>query len=301
MKKAIFSDKKKLERLIAEAGFTPTRLARTLDVTYKTVYRWLNKAVKPHPGISAAIDELFREHVDITPMVYAAKKQFGKDPLRVLKRDAKIREKFFLEMTYHSDAIEGSRMTKKETEQAIKGQVVRGKTLYEQLEAVNHNNAMIYMLECLKPGFKITKDYILKLHSIVMYNFNDKLPGKYRTGYVNLTNTEKPLPIAQEVPEKMKKLLSTINSPKPEIIKKVASTHYNFGTIHPFFDGNGRVGRLIMITQLLMKGFAPVIIRIDDRQKYYFALGKGDIGEFQPLIQLTCEAILKGYELIESN
>ncbi|MCK4463099.1 MAG: Fic family protein [Candidatus Omnitrophica bacterium] len=300
MKKVIFSDKEKLERLIVEAGFTPTRIARALDVTYKTVYRWLNKGVMPHPGVSANIDELFKEHVDITPMAYEAKKQFGKDPLKFLKQNAEIRDRFFLEMTYHSDAIEGSRMTLKETEQAIKGHAVRGKTLYEQFEAINHNNALAYMLGCLKPGFKITKDYILKLHSIIMYNFNDKLPGKYRTGYVNLTNTEKSLPSAQEVPIKMQKLIGALDSPKPEIIKKTAATHYNFESIHPFFDGNGRVGRLIMITQLLMKGFAPAIVRIEDRQKYYMALGKGDMGEYRPLIQLTCEAILNGYEILFS-
>ncbi|MBN1405152.1 MAG: Fic family protein [Candidatus Omnitrophica bacterium] len=298
MKKDVFSDKKKLDMLVAEAGFTPTALAKALEVTYKSVYRWLNKRVLPHPGQSRAIDELFREHIDITPMVYEAKKQFAKDPLRVLKSNKAIRDKLFLEITHNSDAIEGSRMTIKETEAAIKGEKVRGKTLYEHLEAINHSNALNYILECLKPGFKITQDYILKLHAIVMYNFNDKLPGKYRTGYVNLTNTEKPLPNAQEVPARMKKLILAINSPKPEIIKKTAATHYNFETIHPFFDGNGRVGRLIMITQLLMRGFAPAVIKVDDRYKYYAALSKADLGEYGPLIQLTCEAVLNGYGLL---
>ena len=54
-----------------------------------------------------------------------------------------------------------------------------------------------------------------------------------------------------------------------------------------------------MITQLLSKGFAPALIRIEDRQKYYMALGRGDMGDFKNLIQLTCEAVLKGYEILE--
>ena len=301
MKKTIFADKKKLERLIAEAGFVPTTIARGLGVTYKSVYRWLNKGVMPHPGQSKVIDRLFKDNVDITPMVYAAKKHFGKDPLITLKRNPKIRDKFFLEMTYHSNAIAGSRLTLKETKQAIEAKVIKGRSFYDLLEAINHNNALIYMLECLKPGFKINANYILKLHSILLYNFNEKLPGKYRTGHVNLTDSEKPLTNALEVPIKMKSFLISINSPKPEIIKKIAATHYNFENIHPFFDGNGRLGRLIMVTQLLLKGFPPAVIQINDKEKYHQALEKCDIGEYKPLTQLTCEAILNGYELLENK
>jgi Fic family protein len=298
MKKEIFTYKEKLDRLIKEAGFTPTGLAKSLEVTYKTVYRWLNKDVRPQPRQAQYIDELFKEYIDIIPMVYRYKDLFTKEPISLLKKNYSIRDKFFLEMTYHSNAIEGSRMTLKETEAAIKGEEVRGKNIYEKLEAINHNNALLYMLENIKPDFKITEEYILKLHSIIMYNFNDKLPGKYRTGFVNLTNTDKILPNAQQVPLRMKNLIKFVNNYIPDAIKKTASVHYDFESIHPFFDGNGRVGRIIMISQLLSRGFAPALIRIEDRQKYYMALGKGDIGDFKGLIQLVCEAVIKGYEVL---
>lgn len=298
MKKEIFTHKEKLDRLIKEAGFTPTGLAKSLEVTYKTVYRWLNKDVRPQPRQAQYIDELFKEYIDIIPMVYRCKDLFTKEPISLLKKNYSIRDKFFLEMTYHSNAIEGSRMTLKETEAAIKGEEVRGKNIYEKLEAINHNNALLYMLETIKPDFKITEEYILKLHSIIMYNFNDKLPGKYRTGFVNLTNTDKILPNAQQVPLRMKNLIKFVNNYIPDVIKKTASVHYDFESIHPFFDGNGRVGRIIMISQLLSRGFAPALIRIEDRQKYYIALGKGDMGDFKGLIQLVCEAVIKGYEVL---
>ncbi|MFH1407098.1 MAG: Fic family protein, partial [Candidatus Omnitrophota bacterium] len=272
MKKLIISDKEKIQKILKQAGMSRSQLARALEVGYKTVYRWLDKGIQPQPRQSRIIDELFKEHVDLRGLVLRLKKNLG-NPIKILKTDKDKRERFFLDMTYNSNAIEGSRMTRRETDAAIHGKKVKGKELFEVLEAVNHNNAMEFLLGKIKPNFKITQEYILKLHSIVMYNFNGKLPGKYRTGAVNLTNTEKALPSAQMVPVKMRQFIAKVNKYGRDIIGKIASDHYEFEAIHPFFDGNGRVGRLIMITQLLSKGYPPAVIQIEDRHKYYTALG----------------------------
>ncbi|OGB87381.1 hypothetical protein A3H38_05180 [candidate division WOR-1 bacterium RIFCSPLOWO2_02_FULL_46_20] len=300
MPKYTISDKDKLNRLIKEASFSRSGLASSLEVSYKTVYRWLDCGVNPHPSQSRDIDALFKEHIDITDWVEKIRKNIP-DPIKLLKKDPLIREKLFISMTYNSNAIEGSRMTMKETEMAVAGKRVRGKELFEVLEAVNHHNALLYMLEVIKPGFKITEDFILKIHSIVMYNFNNKLPGKYRTGHVNLTNTEKPLPSAQMVPLKMRFLAKDLNPPKAdgkEALKKISRDHYEFESIHPFFDGNGRVGRIIMNTQLLSQGYPPAIIEIEDRYKYYLALSRGDMGDFKNLTQMVCDSVIKGYNLL---
>jgi len=296
---ALFSvtDREKLEKIIAATGITRSQLARRLEVGYKTVYRWLDKDILPHPRQSRDIDQLFKEYVDLRQVVLSLRAKV-KNPLLWLKQNDKVRERFFLEMTYNSNAIEGSRMTIKETQKAMEGKNVPGKELFEVLEAVNHKNALEFVMGQVRPGFRLTEAYILKLHSIVMYNFNNKLPGAYRTGYVNLTDTEKKLPLAQEVPLLMGKLVKGINDYGKDAIGKIARTHYEFEAIHPFFDGNGRVGRLIMLTQLLVKSFAPAIIRIDDRYKYYMALSKGDIGDLVNLTQMLCDSIIEGYKLL---
>lgn len=294
----VISDRDKLQALIREAGLTRTELARLVEVSYRTVYRWLDQGITPHPFASRRIDALFKQHVDLAPAVEKLKKNLG-DPIRILQRKDAVRNRFLLEMTYHSNAIEGSRMTKKETQEAIEGKRVRGKEPFEIFEAVNHGNALSEVLSQARAGFRITEEYILKLHSIVMYNFHDKLPGRYRTGFVNLTNTEKALPSAQQVPVRMRALFRQINRYGMAPLTKIARDHYEFEAIHPFFDGNGRVGRLLMLTQLLSKGYPPAIIRLEDRYAYYFALGKGDLGDFKNLVQLVCDSVIRGFELLK--
>ncbi len=297
MAKMTITDRDKLKRLVAEAGISRSGIARLLEVSYKTVYRWLDKGVRPHPAQSHHIDELFKEYIDLSGIVEKLKKGMP-DPIRTLKKDDGCRERFFLEATYNSNAIEGSRMTLKETERAISGKSVRGKDLYEVLEAVNHDNALKFLIETVRPNFRIDEEYVLRLHSIVMYNFNNKLPGRYRTGYVNVTNTELKVPSAQEVPVKMRPFLKDINNYGGHVIKKIARDHYEFEGIHPFFDGNGRVGRLLMLTQALAKGYPPVLIQVDDRHKYYMALSKGDLGDFRSMVQMVCDGMIKGYNLL---
>jgi Fic family protein len=238
--------------------------------------------------------------VDLIPLLRRLRKSL-KDPIRLLRQNKPLQEQFFVLVTYHSNAIEGSRMTLKETERALAGKPVKGKESFEIFEAVNHRNALLKLMDEVRPGFRISEDYVLELHRLVMYNFHDKLPGRYRTGHVNLTNTEKPLPSAQEVPVLMKKFFSEINRYGDNPVAKIARDHYEFESIHPFFDGNGRVGRLLMITQLLSRGFAPAVIRIDDQHAYYLALSKGDLGDFKNLIQMVCESVIRGYELLSQS
>lgn len=297
MKVPFFSDSEKLTGIINATGISRSELAKRLEVDYKTIWRWLDRGVRPQNRQSNDIDQLFKEYVDLRETVVELKKKV-KEPIEILKESTEIRDQFIIQMTYNSNAIEGSRMTVKETEAAIAGQVVKGKELFEIMEVVNHKNAMDFMLKVIHPGFKIDKGYILKLHEIVMYNFKNKLPGEYRTGYVNLTNADVELPSAQDVPLKMSKFIKDINRYPKDRIGKIAGDHYTFEIIHPFFDGNGRVGRLIMTTQLLSQGFAPAIIRVEDRYKYYMALEKSSHGDCHNIVQMICDSIMIGCDLI---
>ena len=221
-----------------------------------------------------------------------------KDPIKLLKGNKAVRERFILEMTYHSNAIEGNRMTIKEADKALHGLKVKGRKRFELMEARNHKNALRYLLDVIKTGFKINEAFILQLHRIFMRGFSDKLPGKYRTGNVKVTGTKVKFPPARIVPVMMKKFLKTVNRYGKGPLRKIAEDHYDFEAIHPFFDGNGRIGRLVMISQLLSKGYPPAIIQKEDQHSYYLALAKGDAGDFKLLEHLLRDSIIKGYQLL---
>ena len=294
------NDREKLRMILKTSGVSRSTLARKLEVSYKTVYRWLEKGICPHPAQGRDINELFKETVDLRALLGGLRKK-RPSPVKWIQSDAKRLESFFVEMTYHSNAIEGSRMTVKETAKVFAGKTIRGRELFEILEVVNHKNALAFLMDKTRPGFKIDEAFVLKLHEMTLRDFPDKRPGRYRTGAVNLTHSDKALPSYQDVPFRMKRWLSTVNRYGKDPIGKIATDHYEFEAIHPFFDGNGRVGRLLMLTQLLSQGFAPAFVRVENRYSYYMALSRADHGDTHNLIQMTAMSVLEGYEWLERN
>lgn len=297
MEFGLLTPNEKLGRILETTGMTRSDLGRRLHVSYKTVARWLDQGIRPQESHAHDIDEVFQEVVDLRETIAELKVRYP-DPIKVLTGSTERLRAIALSMTYHSNAIEGSRMTMAQTEKAFDGQIVRGREFFEILEAVNHKNAFNYALDQVGSDAPLSLELILKLHATVLYDFNDKLPGKFRTGFVNLTNTEKALPSYQDVPLLTGKWVNQYAKTAQDPVGAIARSHYDFEAIHPFFDGNGRVGRLLMTFQLLKQGYPPAVIRIEDRYQYYFALGRGDDGDMRNMEQMIAESILRGYEML---
>jgi Fic family protein len=184
-----------------------------------------------------------------------------------------------IELTYSSNAIEGNTLTRQETAQVVeKGITVKGKSITEHLEAINHAEAYEYIRSLnLKSTKDINKRIILDIHSILLKNIDSINAGIFRNIPVRIAGSTVILPNPIKVPELMDEFISWLNKDKDNIIQLAVDAHFRLVTIHPFTDGNGRLGRLLMNLVLMTNNYPPTIIRKEDRKEYIDSIEKGQL------------------------
>jgi len=199
------------------------------------------------------------------------------------------------EHVYNSNAIENSTLTLSETEQILlQLEISRHVPLRELFEA--KNLALVYKyvskVAIKKP---LTIEMILFLYKMLLTNIRDNVAGRFRKGkeMVRVGNHIGIPPefIEKQMHENIDELNSDLTTP---LIHKIAQFHCKFESIHPFIDGNGRLGRVINNYFLIRAGFPPIIIRNKEKQKYYFAIRSyDDEHSFEPMIRLFELAMLE--------
>jgi len=208
----------------------------------------------------------------------------------------KLREQLSLELTYNSNAIEGNKLTLKETYLVINsGLTVKGKSLKDHLEAKNHNEAVHFLYDLIEHQKRqtISEQLIRSLQQLIIKDIEDSEAGQYRRGSVMITGSKHRPPESFEVPKLMHEFVEWAkkNISKLHPVVFAAKAHHRLVYIHPFTDGNGRTARLFMNLLLMKKGYPIVIILKNDRQKYYRALEKADAGKYDDLEKFIAQAI----------
>jgi len=218
---------------------------------------------------------------------------FPKQSLESLDR------KFEVEMTYNSNAIEGNRLSLKETYLVLeKGITIGGRSMREHMEATNHREAIASMERMAKEG-RITESDILGLHAVILDKIKPEWAGFYRNGPVAITLAKHRPPNQKEVPERMKGVVALLNKKVSGIkaIELAAEVHHQLVFIHPFWDGNGRLARLLMNIKLMQAGFPPTILRKQERKSYYNALERADSGDLEPLTTMIAKDVERSLDL----
>ena len=214
-----------------------------------------------------------------------------------------LKEWFNLEYIFNSNAIEGNTLTLKETKIVLEGITVGGKTIREHLEAINHENALLYLDELVNNINPISEWNIRNIHVLILKGIDDKNAGTYRKENVSIKGAKHTPPESIKIPELMEKLILNYNNwNNYHPIIKASLLHGELVKIHPFIDGNGRTSRLIMNLDLMHSGYNPIIIKKEERLKYYEALDKAhttlDYSDFIKLvIELEIEMLEKYLEL----
>lgn len=183
----------------------------------------------------------------------------------------RLRDEFMIENTYNSNAIEGNTLTLRETALILQeGITIAEKPIKDHLEAIGHKDAFSYIMELADRREPLTERTIKDIHALVLMN-DAANRGIYRRVPVQILGSGYTPPQPYQVPVEMEKLLAEYETMKREkhILEAVGLFHIRFEGIHPFIDGNGRTGRLILNLELIKAGLLPINIKFADRRKYY--------------------------------
>lgn len=183
---------------------------------------------------------------------------------------ARLNEEFIVEYTYNSNAIEGNTLTLRETDLVLRGLTINQKPLKDHMEAIGHKEAFEFVRELVKNNEPISERIVKQIHYLVLADKKDDR-GVYRRVPVRIMGAQHEPVQPYLIEPKMEQLLQNFNESTEHIVTKLARFHIEFEGIHPFIDGNGRTGRLLVNLELMKAGYPPIDIKFTDRLSYYNA------------------------------
>ncbi len=271
---------KGLEDQLIDRGIKRSDLTKQLGISSRTIAKIrrgekLSRIVmeKLCGYFSCTAAELCREISD-NPILQTLREE----------KDAKISGGLYHElqvrMTYNSNHIEGSRLTEEQTRLIFETNTIdagNGVPVDDILETVHHFRAIDYVIDCADDV--LTEKIIKKLHFILKHDTKDSTlewfaVGDYkkRPNVVGGRETTKP----KDVPARIKALLDSYNAINEVVVGEIIAFHAAFEQIHPFQDGNGRVGRLIVLKECLRHNIIPFLIEDSKKAYYYRGLSEWD-------------------------
>ena len=279
-----------LEKKLKEKGITKTDLTIALGISSRTIAK-IGKREKLSRSVMQKLCEYFLcEPLDLF-------REISDNPiLQVLReeKEAKIFGGLYHElqvrMTYNSNHIEGSKLTEDQTRLIFETNTLivgDGVPVDDIMETVHHFRAIDYVIDCAEDV--LTEDIIKKIHFILKHDTKDSTldwfaVGEYkkRANVVGGKETTRP----KDVPRRMAQLLADYNGKQDVTINDIIAFHSDFEHIHPFQDGNGRVGRLIALKECLRHSIVPFII--EDAKKMYYYRGLSEWGKQNGYLTDTC-------------
>ena len=182
----------------------------------------------------------------------------------------RLTEEFIVEYTYNSNAIEGNTLTLRETDMVLRGLTIDRKPLKDHMEAVGHKEAFEFVQDLVKNQVPLSESIIRQIHYLVLADKKDDR-GVYRRVPVRIMGAKHEPVQPSLIQPKMEQLLENYWNNTEHMITRLARFHIEFEGIHPFIDGNGRTGRLLINLELMKAGYPPIDIKFTDRAAYYNA------------------------------
>lgn len=270
-----------LERLLSAKGMNKSALTKALGISSRTIA----KLAKGEPLSGAVIRKLCAYFSCEPSDIY---REISSNPILQTLRDEKdmkisggLYHELQVRMTYNSNHIEGSRLSEDQTRMIFETNtldVVDGIPVDDILETVHHFRAIDYVIDVAEEP--LTEEIVKHLHFILKHDTKDTTLSwfaigdyKKRGNMVGGMETARP----KDVPAKMRRLLEDYNAKEQITIHEIIAFHSDFEHIHPFQDGNGRVGRLVALKECLRFGITPFIIEDSKKRFYYRGLAQWNV------------------------
>ena len=278
----MLGDKIKLYR--EKKRMTQNEVADILNVSPATISKYESGALEPNIESLKRLAELFEISID---ELLSDEKEFDISKINVLdilreQKEMKLKGNLYhntqIAFTYNTNHIEGSTLTEEQTRYIFETNTIlfEDKTLAnvnDIIETTNHFKLIDYMIDVAND--KLTEDMIKKFHSILKSGTSDAQKEWFNVGeYKQLPNSvgDMKTTAPKDVQKNMQKLLEWYNSLIQITIREIIEFHARFEKIHPFQDGNGRVGRIIAFKECLKNNIIPFIILDKDKLFYYRGL-----------------------------
>ena len=215
-------------------------------------------------------DGRYKNKESLIPIIEDKLEVLGKRRPLTEGESERLNEEFLTEYTYNSNAIEGNTLTLRETDMVLRGLTIDKKSLKEHLEVIGHKEAFDYVRQLVSENAQISEKVIKDIHYLVLADKKEDR-GIYRRIPVRIMGAaHEPVQPYLIIP-KMEEILEQYKNSKEDIVTKLARFHIEFEGIHPFIDGNGRTGRLLVNLELMKAGYPAIDIKFTDRLKYYEA------------------------------
>lgn len=304
-----------LQKIQKYSGRTQEELARDLNVSFPTLNSWINGKSQPRKKAIEQINSLYLEYFGDTSIgIDVIEKKIAKlrrlqqqfpDPYSLIMSRKDIYDDFLLSMTYHTNSIEGSTLNEPEVRAVLfDDATIPNKSFHEHQEAKNHQGALGFVMRWIRDeNSRVDQNLIRHIHQILMNGLIHNA-GEYRTHSVRIAGAHIPTSNHVSIKDHMSRFIETLNEVQKDLnsrVEHIAKTHARFEQIHPFSDGNGRVGRLLMIIIAFKYGMAPALVRKEKKQAYYTYLEESQVKSNNiPLTSYIFDALFDGYKLLNT-